>query len=117
MKIRPLTIHDRKDILRLLRQRKTFNEKEIQVALEVIDEALSRPEKGDYHAFCACNGHGSLAGYIIQKGARRIYVDTSSTPLYEPARSFYEKHGYHVACLLKDFYREGDHKMIFMKEV
>jgi ribosomal protein S18 acetylase RimI-like enzyme len=157
MRIRPVTTHDRKGILRLLRQRGTFNQREIRVALEVIDEALDRPEKGDYHAFCACKGNGSLAGYIcfgpvpmtdgcydlywiavdeefsrqgiagklsgfmeefiIQKGARRIYVDTSSTPPYEPARSFYEKHGYRVACELKDFYRKGDHKIIFVKEV
>jgi len=33
------------------------------------------------------------------------------------ASTFYEKHGYRVACLLEDFYRKGDHKVIFMKEV
>ena len=157
MKVRPVKTHDRKEVSRLLRQGKTFNDQELQVALEVVDEALSRPEKGDYHAFCACNGNDSLAGYIcfgpvpmtdgcydlywiavdeefsrqgiagkllgfmeefiIQKGARRIYVDTSSTLPYKPARAFYEKHGYRVACLLEDFYRKGDHKVIFMKEV
>ncbi|UCG63457.1 MAG: GNAT family N-acetyltransferase [Deltaproteobacteria bacterium] len=157
MRIRPVTTHDRKEIVRLLRQRGTFNQREIRVALDVIDEALERPEKGDYHAFCARDGNANLAGYIcfgpipmtdgcydlywiavdermskkgiggkllafmeeflVREGARRIYVDTSSTPHYKPARSFYKKHGYHVACLLKDFYREGDHKVIFMKEV
>jgi ribosomal protein S18 acetylase RimI-like enzyme len=157
MRIRPVTTHDRKEILRLLRQRGTFNQREIRVALDVLDEALDRPEKGDYHVFCARDGNANLAGYIcfgpipmtdgcydlywiavdegmsrkgiggkllafmedflVREGARRIYVDTSSTPPYEPAKSFYEKHGYHVACLLKDFYREGDHKVIFMKEV
>ena len=157
MKVRPVKTHNRKEVSRLLRQGKTFNEKEVQVALEVVDEALRRPEKGDYCAFCALDSNGSLAGYIcfgpipmtegcydlywiavderlsrrgiggkllgfmeefvIKKGARRIYVDTSSTPPYEPARAFYEKHGYRVACLLGDFYRKGDHKVIFMKEV
>ena len=157
MKIKPVQTHDRKVLSRLFRQRGTFNENEVQVALEVVDESLRRPEKGDYQTFCAVDGHGSLAGYIsfgpipmtegcydlywiavdeafsrrgvggallgfmeefvIRKGARRIYVDTSSTPPYEPARSFYEKHGYRVACLLEDFYRKGDHKVIFMKEV
>jgi ribosomal protein S18 acetylase RimI-like enzyme len=157
MRIRPVTTHDRKGILKFLRQSGTFNQRELRVALDVINEALERPEKGDYHVFCALDGNSELAGYIcfgpipmtegcydlywiavdekfsrrevgrkllefmegfaIREGARRIYVDTSSTPPYEPARSFYEKHGYHVACLLKDFYREGDHKVIFMKEV
>ncbi len=157
MKVRPLIARDRRKIARLLRQSGTFNQKEVQVGLEVIDEALRRPEKGDYHVFCALDGNSELVGYIcfgpipmtdncydlywiavdekfsrrgvgrkllefmegfaVREGARRIYVDTSSTPPYEPARSFYEKHGYHLACLLKDFYREGDHKVIFMKEV
>ena len=157
MKVEPVQTHDRKGLSRLFRQRGAFNENEVQVALEVVDEALRRPEKGDYCAFCALDSNGSLAGYIcfgpipmtegcydlywiavdeafsrrgvggkllafmeefvIKKGARRIYVDTSSTPPYEPARAFYEKHGYRVACELKDFYREGDHKIIFMKEV
>jgi ribosomal protein S18 acetylase RimI-like enzyme len=157
VKIKPVQTRDRKVLLRLFRQRGTFNENEVQVALDVFDEALRRPEKGDYYAFCAVDGHGRFAGYIcfgpipmtegcydlywivvdkafsrrglggellgfmedfaIKQGTRRIYVDTSSTSPYEPARSFYEKHGYRVACLLEDFYRKGDHKVILMKEV
>jgi len=157
MKIRPLIFHDREKILRLLRQRSIFNEEEIQVALEIIDDTLRQHEKQDYQVFCAFNGNGGLAGYICfgpvpmtdgcydlywivvdekfsrngvggkllgfmeefvaREGARRIYVETSSTPPYEPARSFYERYGYQTVGSLMDFYREGDHKMIFMKEV
>lgn len=157
MEVRPLIGRDREKILRLLRHRGFFRQKEIQVALEVIDEALRHPEKKEYQVLCAFDGDGGLAGYICfgpipmtdscfdlywivvdekyarkgvggkllgfmeacltREGARRIYVETSSSPPYEPARSFYEKHGYHAVCVLKDFYRERDHKMIFMKEV
>jgi ribosomal protein S18 acetylase RimI-like enzyme len=157
MQVRPLIPHERDKVARLLRHRGIFNKREIQVALEVIDEALNRPEKKDYEVFCAFGSRGSLAGYICfgpvpmtdkcydlywivvdqkfsrrgvggkllgfmeafvtRKGARRIYIETSSSPPYEPARCLYEKHGYQVVCLLKDFYREGDHKMIFMKEI
>jgi ribosomal protein S18 acetylase RimI-like enzyme len=157
VKIRPLRNRNKKEVSRLLMQAKTFSDQEIQVALDVVDDALRRPEKGDYCAFCALNSDGSLAGYIcfgpipmtegcydlywivvdrafsrkgvggkllefmedflIKKGARRIYVDTSSTQPYEPARALYDKHGYRVTCLLEDFYRKGDHKVIFMKEV
>jgi ribosomal protein S18 acetylase RimI-like enzyme len=46
---------------------------------------------------------------------QRIYIDTSSTPGYDSARNFYERHGYLVACLLPDFYRDGDHKIVFCK--
>jgi GNAT superfamily N-acetyltransferase len=55
--------------------------------------------------------------FVRQRGARRIYVDTSSTLAYAPARAFYEKHGYRAECVLSDFYREGDHQVIYMKEV
>lgn len=48
---------------------------------------------------------------------QRIYIDTSSTPGYDSARNFYERHGYQVACLLPDFYRDGDHKIVFSKEL
>jgi len=54
---------------------------------------------------------------VAGKRGRHIYVETSSTPGYEAARAFYVKHGYRPVCRLKDFYRQGDHKMIFMKEV
>jgi len=60
---------------------------------------------------------GFMEEFVTREGARRIYVETSSTSPYEPARSLYKKHGYQMVCLLMDFYREGDHKMIFMKEV
>jgi len=54
---------------------------------------------------------------VINKRARRIYVDTSTAIGYDAARSFYEKHGYRLVCVLKDFYRKNDHKMIYMKEL
>ena len=55
--------------------------------------------------------------HLVRNGVRRVYVDTSSTAAYEPARRFYEKHGYKLLCVLEDFYKSGDHRMIYMKEV
>ena len=54
---------------------------------------------------------------IKSAGGRQIYVDTSSTPPYAVARLFYQKHGYDIVCTLYDFYRTGDHKVIFRKTV
>jgi ribosomal protein S18 acetylase RimI-like enzyme len=156
MELQALIPDDREKISRLLQQGTIFNRAEIQVALEVIDEALNGAGK-DYQVFCAFDNDRNLVGYICfgpipmtercydlywikvdeassrkgvggmllafmeeyvaGEGARRIYVETSSTTPYQAARSFYEKHGYRFVCSLKDFYREGDHKMIFMKEV
>ena len=54
---------------------------------------------------------------LIEQGPAKVYVDTSSTPGYDPARTFYEKNGYQVACVLHDFYRDGDDKVIYLKEI
>ncbi len=51
------------------------------------------------------------------QGPAKVYVDTSSTPGYDRARGFYEKNGYQVACVLHDFYRDGDDKVIYLKKL
>ncbi|MFA7348373.1 MAG: GNAT family N-acetyltransferase [Desulfurivibrionaceae bacterium] len=52
---------------------------------------------------------------LAGQGGGIVYVDTSSTPGYDRARSFYEKNGYQVACVLTDFYRAGDDRVIYRK--
>jgi ribosomal protein S18 acetylase RimI-like enzyme len=44
-----------------------------------------------------------------------IYIDTSSTEGYLPARSFYEKQGYEIVAHMQDFYRNGDDKIVYRK--
>ncbi|MBU3937359.1 MAG: GNAT family N-acetyltransferase [Proteobacteria bacterium] len=51
------------------------------------------------------------------QGPARVYVDTSSTPGYDSARGFYEKNNYRVACVFHDFYRDGDDKVVYLKEL
>ena len=58
-----------------------------------------------------------MEGDLRGQGPAKVYVDTSSTPGYDRARSFYEKNGYQVACVLHDFYRDGDDKVIYLKEL
>jgi acetoin utilization deacetylase AcuC-like enzyme/GNAT superfamily N-acetyltransferase len=50
-------------------------------------------------------------------GARRIYVDTSSSDKYEATRAFYRRMGYEETATLPGFYRDGDGKVIFVKTV
>ena len=54
---------------------------------------------------------------IARLGGRRIYIETSSTELYTPTRSFYLKCGYKIEAILEDFYHPGDGKVIFLKVV
>jgi ribosomal protein S18 acetylase RimI-like enzyme len=46
---------------------------------------------------------------------KRVYVETSSRPQYEPTRAFYRRCGYGEAALLEHFYAPEDHKIIFLK--
>jgi ribosomal protein S18 acetylase RimI-like enzyme len=44
-------------------------------------------------------------------------VETSSRPEYEPARQFYESHGYRREAVVADFYAEGDSLVLYSKRL
>lgn len=50
-------------------------------------------------------------------GARHVYVDTSSSEAYAATRGFYLARDYRQAVELPDFYRPGDGKIVFRKEL
>ena len=52
---------------------------------------------------------------IGKRGGTRIYIETSSTELYVPTRSFYERNGYILEAELKDYYEPNDNKLIYVK--
>lgn len=54
---------------------------------------------------------------IRERGGQRIYADTSSQSKYEPTRAFYRRQGFRKIAELKDFYRPGDNKVIFEKQI
>jgi len=154
--IREIRPADREALIRLCRCQKNFNAQEVEVAIEVIDDALD-PAKNDYQILTALNAAEQVAGFICygaipltdkrfdlywiavapDRGRQgigkllldemekrlaafspaHIYVDTSSTPGYDAARAFYAKNGYRIAATLANFYRNGDDKVVFMKEV
>ena len=47
--------------------------------------------------------------------ARLLLIETSSAPAYEAPRAFYRKQGYGELARVLDYYRKGDHKIIFGK--
>lgn len=59
----------------------------------------------------------SMEKIIVELKGRQIHIDTSSLPTYLPACRFYEKIGYRLEARLKDFYRAGDDKLIYVKEL
>ena len=54
---------------------------------------------------------------IAHEGGQTIYVETSSTEPYRAARFFYRKNDYEIAATLRDFYAQGNDKIIYTKKV
>lgn len=53
--------------------------------------------------------------HIAAAGGKAVYIETSSTAPYQPAQTLYQKHGFGLEARLKNFYREGDDKLIYTK--
>lgn len=66
------------------------------------------------------SGVGSaLLHFVEQQVAKnpdsRLIVETSSTPAYSGARSFYQNNNYRRSAVLRNFYAPGDHLVIYSK--
>jgi hypothetical protein len=44
-----------------------------------------------------------------------ILIETSGKPQYEGERKFYERNGYKIQTVIKDFYRYGDDLYVYHK--
>ncbi len=54
---------------------------------------------------------------IVERGGRMLLIETSSQETYAPTIRFYERAGYELAARIKNFYRIGDDKLVFLKEL
>lgn len=54
---------------------------------------------------------------IAARGGKRVYIETSSRPQYEPTRGFYLRCQYQQAALLTDYYADGDGKLIYERKL
>jgi len=54
---------------------------------------------------------------VRELGGNGIYVETSSKELYTPTRAFYEKNGYLQKAQFENFYDDGDHKVVYVKNI
>ncbi len=52
---------------------------------------------------------------IRKKGGRGICIETSSREDYQPARKLYERCGYSPAATFRDYYKPGDHQIVYIK--
>ncbi|MEK7828453.1 MAG: GNAT family N-acetyltransferase, partial [Deltaproteobacteria bacterium] len=58
-----------------------------------------------------------LENMLARENARMIIAETSSQPKYDKARLFYERLGFMEAARIRDFYRVGDDKIIYIKKL
>ena len=54
---------------------------------------------------------------IAAAGGERIYIETSARPDYAATRGFYERCGYALEAVLRDFYASGDDKAVFVRRL
>jgi len=67
-----------------------------------------------------CAGIGSqllarVEADLRARGARAIYLETSDSAAYQPARDFYAHHGYARVARFDHFYAPGEGKVVYRK--
>jgi ribosomal protein S18 acetylase RimI-like enzyme len=159
VRIRPLQREDRARIQDIVVSSGKFTPVEIAVAMELVDEALTRGELSGYIvAVLEEEGHQpALQGYVcygrtpltdgvydlywivvdppsqgkgfgrrlldfvekdvVARGGRMLLIETSSQQTYDATIRFYQRSGYKLAARIKNFYRVGDDKLVFSKEL
>jgi ribosomal protein S18 acetylase RimI-like enzyme len=53
----------------------------------------------------------------ISGGGLRMFIDTSGREQYLPTRAFYERMGYRIHEVVRDFYSPGDDKVVYRKQL
>ena len=54
---------------------------------------------------------------IKRQNGKNFYIETSGRKLYKPTHSFYLNAGYSIIAVFKDFYADGDDKLVFCKKL
>jgi ribosomal protein S18 acetylase RimI-like enzyme len=157
--IRPIERRDRSRIEEIVVSSGKFSKEEIATAVELIDEALEKGEKGGYIIRILETGkeHPAVQGYacygptpltqgvydlywivtdpaaqrkgfgrrlleyverdVVKRGGRMLLIETSSQEAYGTTIHFYKRTGYELVARIKNFYRIGDDKLVFSKEL
>lgn len=58
-----------------------------------------------------------IENYLKESGHRILIVDTSGTDDFKLTRRFYEKLGYNREAVIRDFWADGDDKVVYWKRL
>ncbi len=61
--------------------------------------------------------HAEVEKRVLRSGGRRLYIWTSSRDQYVPTRRFYERLDYVKEATLRNYYRPGEHLVIYAKSL
>jgi ribosomal protein S18 acetylase RimI-like enzyme len=53
--------------------------------------------------------------FVRERGGRMVIIETSGHARYTSTQAFYDKNRYTVEARIKDFYRPGDDRLIYVK--
>ncbi len=155
--VRRIEARDREAIRVLVEGTGAFKPHEVDVAMELVDAALSNPKQDDYHPYVIAEDDGTVVAYacfgknpmtrftwdlywiatrkdrmgkgygrrmvafvleqVRARGGRLLVIETSSKESYGDTRAFYDKIGCTLAAQIKDYYDEGDDKLIYLLPV
>jgi ribosomal protein S18 acetylase RimI-like enzyme len=60
---------------------------------------------------------GYVEKYLKELGKRILIVETSGLPQFEMTRDFYIQCGYNKEAVIRDFYNEGEDKIVYWKKL
>jgi len=58
-----------------------------------------------------------IENHLKDRGERILLVETSGLPEFEKTRDFYKKNNYHQESVVREFYAQGEDKIIFWKSL
>lgn len=113
--IRRITAQDRESLLQLLHNRGTFNPTEVNVAMELVDDAITQKEKSTYQVFGYFDPPDQLSGYIC---FGLIPITDSSYDLYwiaVDAKTGRKGIGGKLLHFMEDFVKQQNGKNIYIE--